>query len=267
MLQNECMTKKIKYLLGVLFLSMLPYSAHTMREAYEVPTTSAAASESNGFFSRVSHGLSRPADFITNNVAFFAMFRPLLRVPEILTMDSDNATVVMTGSALSTLATDAKIAFELQEEHMLIQSILWHQPKVLGYLISAIYDVIRMLKSEEVAFKNRTQPEPDKMRNIKTNQLIKIGIETCLRVLTFVISLHADTNSSDTSLAVYTAEIADMVELWNLLSRISQDDLPFSKIDAHFNVTLNESASTALADDEEPIDLLAEEEEPVLFTA
>jgi len=253
MLQNACVTKKIKYLLMMVIFSILPHMAEPTE------TEVGQSNPSTGFFSKVSHGLSKPADFITNNIAFFAMFRPLLRVPEIITMDSDNATVIMTGSALSTLATDAKIAFELKEEHMLLQSILWHQPKVLGYLISAIYDVIRMLKSEEVAFKNRTQPAPDRMQKIKTNQLIKIGIETCLRILTFVISLHADANSTSTSLAVYTAEIADMVELWNLLSRISQDDLPFSKIDAHFNVTLNDQVNTPLAGDEESVDLLAEE--------
>lgn len=159
--------------------------------------------------------------FVKKHEQLINMLRSLLHIPYIVTLDSQNSKTIASSALVSALATDSRLLYELlheQKNTSLLKNILWNLPKACGYGASAVYEYGRFMKSTEIAEKNKVFEK--QLRSIKIQQTIQLILELCLRGFVYKVSLNSsDDGKTQKSMLRPIAEIADIVELWRLLSR------------------------------------------------
>lgn len=222
--------------------------------ALVTPTTSTfAAAESKSFPEMIKEKIKDPKKFVTEYAVLFGLLRTIAHIPYIVCMDHEDADVISLTTGIANLATDTKIVCELltTRETNLLKDLVYPNriPKVSAYTLAVLYDVIRIVDAENVAFKNKYGNAKKKLRMFKIAQALQVAIEGTLRVLSFVSSTHTP---SDQNMAFWLLELADFIEIWRLLSRY-KTFFDISGVQANINFFAHKSVE----EDEEH-----EEEEP-----
>ncbi|MBX9831408.1 hypothetical protein K2X40_05610 [Candidatus Babeliales bacterium] len=198
--------------------------AATFSKAFAAAPTPAPTPATLPFFAtfkeRVSNGLSDPKKFVTQNSALFGLLRCAAHVPYIVCVDHEDTNVVRATTAVANVATDAKILCELltTRETTLLKDLVYPNrlPKVSAYMLALLYEAIRIVDAENVAFKNKYGNAKKKLRMFKVAQSLQVAIEASLRLLSYASSVRTP---HDTSFAFWLLELADFVEVWRLLAR------------------------------------------------
>jgi len=182
--------------------------------------------------------------FIQEHAQLINILRALLHIPYIVTLDSHDTKTIASCALLASLATDSRLLYELlheQKNTSLLKNILWNLPKACGYAAGGLYEYGRFIKAAEVAEKNKVFSK--QIRNLKILQSAQLALELILRGLAYKISLSTDprldgVNLSNQKTAKSIAEIADIVELFRLLSRYntffldSEDPVPHAPVNS-----------------------------------
>lgn len=198
--------------------------AATFSKAFAAAPTPAPTPATLPFFAtfkeRVSNGLSDPKKFVTQNSALFGLLRCAAHVPYIVCVDHEDTNVVRATTAVANVATDAKILSELltTRETTLLKDLVYPNrlPKVSAYTLALLYEAIRIVDAENVAFKNKYGNAKKKLRMFKVAQSLQVAIEASLRLLSYASSVRTP---HDTSFSFWLLELADFVEVWRLLAR------------------------------------------------
>ncbi len=188
------------------------------------------------FFSSVKDAVCYSTDKVSDNIELVRAISCLLYLPDIVFVDSNKPFVVRSSAVSALVAENIKLLHYLfsKKETRPINELLWHMPKAALYSLSELYDILRFVDAENVArINNENASVPvGKVNLLKVNQGVQLAIEVILRSLICINSyqqasvvLEADKNK----LSFWLAELADVVELWRLMSRYS----------AHFKMQSN----------------------------
>ncbi|QQR48739.1 hypothetical protein IPF37_04220 [bacterium] len=185
------------------------------------PTTNTfAAAESKSFKETISEKIKDPKKFVAEYAVLFGLLRTVAHIPYIVCMDHEDTNIIGLTTGIANLATDAKIGCELltTRETNLLKDLVYPNriPKVSAYTLAVLYDVIRIVDAENVAFKNKYGNAKKKLRMFKIAQALQVAIEGTLRVLSYVSSVQTPSNQN---MAFWLLELADFIEIWRLLSR------------------------------------------------
>lgn len=191
-----------------------------------------------GYFDQARNALQSSGNALSDNIQMVHLVRAMCNIPYIVTVDSNDAAVIRSTALLASCSSNFKLIYERFANHPDYKLIynLYHEPKLLGYLLASAYDVMRFMGATDIALKNEEQQ--GKMRGFKVNQSIQLLIEICLRGLAFASNYqNPAANGQQDMLSYCAAECADWVEIWRLLSRYSTY-MNMSKVEAKFNVSI-----------------------------
>jgi len=155
--------------------------------------------------------------FMQKHQQFLHILRCLLHIPYIATIESQDVYTIRSSAVLATLSTQSRLIYELmrtRNDTSLIKELLWPIPKTCGYAGGALYEYGRIIKALEVAQRNKVIDK--KLHSLKIQQIIKVVLEISLRALVYKMSFE---NKDQTPTEMLLAELADVIELWRLLSR------------------------------------------------
>ena len=209
-----------------------------------------------GYFDQAKNALQSSGNVLSDNIQMVHLVRAMCHIPYIVTVDSNDAAVVRSTALLASSSSGFKLIYERLANHPDYKLIynLYHEPKLLGYLLASAYDVMRFMGATDIALKNEVQQ--GKMRGFKLNQSIQLLVEICLRGLAFASNYqNPGLNGQQSMLSCCAAECADWVEIWRLLSRYSTY-MNMSKVEAKFNVSIKKE------EDEFPDEAMQAEDAP-----
>lgn len=218
---------RIGALSGVLVFILSPY-LQAMNQPVET-----------GYFDQIKTALQSSGQTLSENIELVHLARALCNIPYILTVDSNDAAVIRSTALLASCSSNFKSIYErlaaCPPGYRKLYN-LYHEPKLLCYLLATAYDVMRFMGATDIALKNEMQQ--GKMRGFKINQSIQLLVEICLRGFALASNdQNPQAPGQQNSLALCASECADWVELWRLLSRYTTY-MNVSKVEANFNVSI-----------------------------
>lgn len=145
-----------------------------------------------------------------------SLVEALAHVPYVVTLDSENPSIIKKTAVLSGSTTTLKVLvmLGLKQNKRAGLVLLWEAPLMGCYLFSQVYDYIRYIDATKVAIANKTDKK--KLTTLKMNQGAQLLIEIVLRVLSIVNAHQAD---GAQNFAPYASGLADLVSAWRLLTR------------------------------------------------
>ena len=169
----------------------------------------------------VSSSYYKAGSFWGDNYELLHLSRAILALPEILLTDSDNPEVIKQCAILSLLLTNGTICKLLAQKNgdrALLTEMLITGPKMSGYLLSALYDFLRIHDAPHLALKNKSKERITAFKHFKAQQLLKLAFEFLVRCVAYQVSQETESLTSRAHGRSLT-DIADYLELWRLLSR------------------------------------------------
>ncbi len=170
-------------------------------------------------------------DVIEKHVGLLEIGGALMHVPYILTLDSDDADHIAYAACPAALPTMVKIAgrFVAKKDAHFYEFLMWYLPMFTGYLSSLGYDFINIKKDSEETIKMRKKSLGDKKNIFKIHQAICLGLEVFLRIISYAEKMKTNPaplpagglphTYNSLSLDKCVVVVADLLELWRLLSR------------------------------------------------
>lgn len=161
---------------------------------------------------------------INQHMPLVDIFRGLLHIPSILSLDSQNKDEIETSSKLALAASQIKILHSLtQSPYIMLTAILYDIPKLLGYGIAGAHDVVKFNGSEFFAQANSDPKLKATLSKLKKIQLTMLGVETIARGILYAKRLWTEKPEGNFSkfCDFGLQEFADIMELCRLLSRFT----------------------------------------------
>lgn len=180
---------------------------------------------------------------ISDNLDVVRAIGTLLHLPYILTLDSQDPRAVQLAGFIAALPTSCKVGLKFFEKRhdRFFKLMLWDVPKFAAYSAATAYDVINVLNPEHMVGERERKGEV--LGKLKFDQAANLAVEFLLRIISCVARYKAEDLASirgerDLRLvAKLTSELADIVELWRLLSRYNTySTVPGLDVALHFEV-------------------------------
>lgn len=188
-------------------------------------TRNKAKQEESSFITKTKNLFSDIEQHVEASKDLLAMVGPLLHVPYILTLDSDDSKKVRLAGLLAMLPTGAKVIYKSFEKcnGRFLTIVLPGVPKYLGYSVANLYDWINVTSPRHMILER--QQKGDYLKRIKVEQGAYLAFEVLLRIISFFASYKADNaeypagRSDLKTVGALASEFADWIELWRLLGR------------------------------------------------
>lgn len=187
--------------------------------------------------------MERVKGSISDNLDVVRAIGTLLHLPYILTLDSQDPRAVQLAGLIAALPTSCKVGLKFFEKRhdRFFKLMLWDVPKFAAYSAATAYDVINVLNPDHMVLERERKGEL--LGKLKFDQAANLAVEFLLRVISCVARYKAEDLASvrgerDLRLvAKLTTELADIVELWRLLSRYNTySTVPGLDVSLHFEV-------------------------------
>lgn len=162
---------------------------------------------------------------LTKYRSFIATISPLLHIPYVMTLDSQDARVVRAAGVAAMASVVGTLCSQFfskcSADEIKGKVFVWDAPKFLGYTVACTYDWLNVLSSEHMVLE-RLQ-KADQISDIKIKQAVNLAFEFLLRLVACIARYKADNNAQAqadlNTVGFLVEELADLVELYRLLAR------------------------------------------------
>lgn len=199
--------------------------------------------------------IDRFNEYPNKNGAILNLIGTLMHIPYVSTLDSKDVRSVRLAGVLAAMPTTLKTIVKFLEKPQnkrFYNVLLWDVPKFVSYALSDLYDGINVINPEHMIVE-RQQKGAD-LSTLKKDQALYLSFEILLRFLAVIVACKADnaqgrSNADLTMIANLISEIADITELWRLLTRYrTYKTTP--GLDISFNVEVRHIGSLGNVDGE-----------------